>query len=1126
MKKLLHTVRKNWIYIIPFVLLALFIFSIWDSNYYIGGDFIFPLKPADNILRTMSTWDEQNGGAGFFNYVLFFWEGVFYLISLFNLPPFLNLKIFIVLTYIVGFTSMFLLYEALFKGTRYATRKFALLAGLLFILNPVTVLVLVGTLPLYGIVVCLFFLVKYLDTKNVLYGVLFSFFVGISFFPDLPQAKLLIVFILAITFLLLLYIMLRRVSVKSLVAPLGILAILTFLLNACLLVPFVGGTIGAKGLYQNYTSTVTVYNGDADLLSASLPYITRFFNSNLINKSTELGVFLGSPIFSIWTFFLLFIAILSAILVRDKNEKRIVYLCLTAFIVFVFMAKGANPPFGEPYRWLLYNIPVFKLFRTTATVMIGAVVFYTILLTISIYFLSKKWAILFYLFLIIQVIIFYPIYFGYKVDTRLGGNVQQKGVSIPNEYFSMGNQFDRLTDDGKVLVLPLNDGYISKDWGYFGQSPIKWLTKKPLILNNNSIENILDTRTERELCSFASAYNIKYLLIEKDTTSNTVKKDIDFPGVKIMENQYFILEKTNDNCFLPHFYIPSKVVYFKGGRDELKTVSVLPNFSNGLFITSDDSLLSKANDIVIEKQPDNNNFDLLRGYSNLDLGQDRLIQDVFLPNVSVNPSSVLYPLILEKEELGIKKNNPDKRQLLDLQIVQAMKRISEIDRWGVGNSWWKDSQRRYQQTMEDAIQTALASDHVKDNLELIYEYLVKNEQKISNISDNGPFWDKDKINSWEAMFTKLKQDTRKALQIPDYNNLVYSFNDLQAGNYKLYLVDTQGKQLDSNQETLRIYLNGKQIDSSLKTNINNGLDLGTVSINAGANQLDVQFVNRKNQLDDKKWIVGEQVNTVETGSSKIVFAPNQLNGYYISMNQIAYQEVANWQKGATYLLTIHHTDAPGAILRLMVRQKRVVYDRNTDSWIPKEANIIDEHLNSMPNGGVSQVLLKADKNATTAWIYLYVEGGSITAENVTLEQVTFPHAFLVKTIQEPSALSSDSTGTTFKRISSTKYNVTLHNFNKPTYLVFSEGYDSGWKIYSSGDNYVPESDHFLANGYANAWYITPQEGIKTASGRELTVEYLPERTVYIGQIISILTLVGCILYFLYAKLRKKRYNKS
>jgi hypothetical protein len=109
---------------------------------------------------------------------------------------------------------------------------------------------------------------------------------------------------------------------------------------------------------------------------------------------------------------------------------------------------------------------------------------------------------------------------------------------------------------------------------------------------------------------------------------------------------------------------------------------------------------------------------------------------------------------------------------------------------------------------------------------------------------------------------------------------------------------------------------------------------------------------------------------------------------------------------------------------------------------------------------------------------------------------------------------------TFKKVNPTKYTVQVNSSNS-FFLVFSESYHKDWVAYVDGQQILNEY-HFVANGYANAWYIN-KTGTYT-----ITLEFWPQKLFYIGSSISITTLILCILYISKNKIKTiyKRYIKK
>jgi len=128
----------------------------------------------------------------------------------------------------------------------------------------------------------------------------------------------------------------------------------------------------------------------------------------------------------------------------------------------------------------------------------------------------------------------------------------------------------------------------------------------------------------------------------------------------------------------------------------------------------------------------------------------------------------------------------------------------------------------------------------------------------------------------------------------------------------------------------------------------------------------------------------------------------------------------------------------------------------------------------------------------------------------------------------------------FTRINPSKYKVRVEGADDPYLLVLSESFHSGWKVYLNpepdlklwpniksyfkGDiientdpfnlvdsffnetwnkKALPESLHFVGNGYANSWVIKP-ENVDGQTNYELIIEYWPQRLFYGGLLVSAL----------------------
>ena len=116
--------------------------------------------------------------------------------------------------------------------------------------------------------------------------------------------------------------------------------------------------------------------------------------------------------------------------------------------------------------------------------------------------------------------------------------------------------------------------------------------------------------------------------------------------------------------------------------------------------------------------------------------------------------------------------------------------------------------------------------------------------------------------------------------------------------------------------------------------------------------------------------------------------------------------------------------------------------------------------------------------------------------------------------------STEGAALIYDQISPTEYTVQV-NASKPFFLVFSESYDTGWVASINGQQ-IPSEYHFMADGFANGWYINK-------TGRySITLEFSPQNLFYTGAAISIAAFIICIVLVSGDTLKTtyKKYNKN
>lgn len=96
----------------------------------------------------------------------------------------------------------------------------------------------------------------------------------------------------------------------------------------------------------------------------------------------------------------------------------------------------------------------------------------------------------------------------------------------------------------------------------------------------------------------------------------------------------------------------------------------------------------------------------------------------------------------------------------------------------------------------------------------------------------------------------------------------------------------------------------------------------------------------------------------------------------------------------------------------------------------------------------------------------------------------------------------------FREINPSKYNVEIKDAKYPYFLVLSENFNKNWKLYLNKE-LISENTHYVINGYANSWLI------KEKGNYNITIEYLPQRCMNLGILLSTSTLFLSLLYLIY-----------
>ncbi len=214
-------------------------------------------------------------------------------------------------------------------------------------------------------------------------------------------------------------------------------------------------------------------------------------------------------------------------------------------------------------------------------------------------------------------------------------------------------------------------------------------------------------------------------------------------------------------------------------------------------------------------------------------------------------------------------------------------------------------------------------------------------------------------------------------------------------------------------------------------------------------------------------------------SNKISYLLYDSDGHYIGWNH-----VMDWNGTKSTTLSLESPDIISETPILFNRSRTVTFTiyYNHDQKGENKSIVIRALFSPLPSD-----------NRWSRIEDLVLSGGSHTFQlpSGSVEKLTIVSS---RPVTPPSVK--------FSKVAPYEYQVTVNNASSPFYLVFNEGFDRGWKIFDGklpffhllSTPLISEVDHFLGNGFGNAWYMN-----RTGT-YELTIYYYPQ-AIYEGSLI-------------------------
>lgn len=201
-----------------------------------------------------------------------------------------------------------------------------------------------------------------------------------------------------------------------------------------------------------------------------------------------------------------------------------------------------------------------------------------------------------------------------------------------------------------------------------------------------------------------------------------------------------------------------------------------------------------------------------------------------------------------------------------------------------------------------------------------------------------------------------------------------------------------------------------------------------------------------------------------------------------------------------------------------------------------------------------------DQNGKKAeFMQQIMKGYSVEEQTISLKGIT-KKIYINSNIKMPVV--------EFKKVNPVKYRIRIHNAVGDFPLILNESYHDGWNAYINsrempkiedekqlkqykilknsiqnnnlpngrfyetwGKKAIPDDYHWVANGFANSWWIVLEQIKKSKEYKEnpdgsidfeIILEFWPQRIFYLGLFISCFTLFGCLAYLIYNRIKHGR----
>ena len=356
---------------------------VWfnSDSLHLGTDFVIPLNPLAAIKNSIPSWYPVDAGSPLSGTYIVPWLSFFAFFQRLGVAPTIIERVYFYIVWMIAGVSAYYMARVITsdKCGKSGSRLIGLVASVFYQFNLFALVSLAAFLSYSVMPLIVGLYAQGLIRKRAPVGYLLG--IGVSSYGllvDWPNVRMAVLTF----FIIVSYTMFhlasskdrRRCSLCFFVATVAII----FLAWSWFLLPTVVVFLSSGTATSIIARTESIMFGDQGY--ATLLQVSRLAGSSNFD-GFYFSAFYHSPI-GLITSYLIPILGFGALLLRPKN--KVVLFCGAMAIIFLFLGAGPNPPLGGLYKWLVTNYWFLRIFRTSWYNLLGATVFYSVLLGITV----------------------------------------------------------------------------------------------------------------------------------------------------------------------------------------------------------------------------------------------------------------------------------------------------------------------------------------------------------------------------------------------------------------------------------------------------------------------------------------------------------------------------------------------------------------------------------------------------------------------------------------------------------------------------------------------------------------------------------------------------------------------